>query len=72
MENKEQPLVELKAMDKGPLLVKGTVKLITPDGKEMVMERTNRFVTDRIWNCNETDSEVGVNPFTSTSSYVWT
>ena len=31
MENKEQPLVELKAMDKGPLLVKGPVKLITPD-----------------------------------------
>ncbi|GGK00330.1 MULTISPECIES: CDGSH iron-sulfur domain-containing protein [Parabacteroides] len=40
MENKEQPLVELKAMDKGPLLVKGPVKLITPDGKEMIMERT--------------------------------
>lgn len=42
MENKtnEQPLVELKATNKGPLLVKGTVKVITPDGKEMIMEKT--------------------------------
>ena len=41
MENKtnEQPLAELKAVAKGPLLVKGPVKLITPEGKEMIMEK---------------------------------
>ena len=33
MENKEQPLVELKAMDKGPLLVKGPVKSHPMDKK---------------------------------------
>lgn len=40
MEDKsnDQPMVELKAGPKGPLLVKGPVKVIMPDGKEVIME----------------------------------
>lgn len=36
---KEKPAVELKAGAKGPLLVTGQVQIITPDGKEIIMER---------------------------------
>lgn len=39
MENNEQPTVELKAVEKGPLFVKGRVRLITPSGEEIIMER---------------------------------
>ncbi len=36
----EQPMVELKAVPNGPLLVKGQVKIINDAGEEMVMDKT--------------------------------
>lgn len=41
MEDKKQvePVVEMNIIDHGPLIVTGKVKIITPDGKEIVRER---------------------------------
>lgn len=38
MEDKE-PIVELTVTDHGPLIVKGPVKLITPDGNIRIVEK---------------------------------
>lgn len=36
--SKLQPMVELKVQEKGPLIVQGPVKLVTPDGNVVVRD----------------------------------